>query len=331
MAGMIVSAASSVAYPAAKPENPPQAVDRLKAIADGYVEVVEGWSCTREDVIRLSTLAVDLVGLIDAAPQLCLGMGSHLPLGSPSMRHAFFAAIVGIQIGRGIGVDASHQVAVAKGAMIMNLASFELQDDLALPLASPSPAQRITLSRHPQLTADLLLDSPGADLRWIAAVEQHHESLDGSGYPNALHGNEICLEARILKLADVWCALVAPRRHRDPKTPRESIHWLLSRSRQCVDPLLFDALRRLSGHYPPGTLVRLANRETAIVVDPPRGTAAPRQVVSFLGGHRMLYRDPVRRDTGRSMYAIRGYASLPPIEIKPAYWNRIWEMSGATR
>lgn len=328
---MIAGAAHSVASPAAKPAASLQACDRLKAIADDYVDVVDNWSCTREDVIRLSSLATDLVGLIDAAPQLCLGMGPHLPLGSPSLRHAFFAAIVGIQMGRGIGVDATHQLAVAKGAMLMNLASFELQDDLALPLASPSPAQRITLSRHPQLTADLLLDSPGADLRWIEAVEQHHESLDGSGYPNALHGDEICLEARILKLADVWCALVAPRRHRDPKSPRESMHWLLSRSRQCLDPELLDTLRRLSGHYPPGTLVRLANRETAIVIDPPRGAAAPRQVISFLGGQRMLYRDPVRRDTGRSMYAIRGYAALPPIEIKPDYWNRIWAMSGATR
>ena len=328
---MLATHAYSLPYAPSRPNPSPEGVDHLKAIADGYVEVVEGWSCTREDVIRLSTLAAELVRLIDAAPQLCLGMGPHLPLGSPSMRHAFFAAIVGIQMGRGSGVDAAQQLAVAKGAMLMNLASFDLQDDLALPLASPSPAQRITLSRHPQLTASLLLDSPGADPRWVAAVEQHHEALDGSGYPNALYGDEICLEARILKLADVWCALVAPRRHRDPKSPRESMHWLLSRSRQCLDPELLDTLRRLNGHFPPGTLVRLANRETAIVIDPPHGAAAPRQVISFLGGQRMLYRDPVRRDTRRSMYAIRGYADLPPIEIKSAYWNRIWAMSSTAR
>lgn len=328
---MHATAAHFAASPAARPAPPPQAYDRLKAIADNHAEVVGNWSCSRHDVIRLSTLAADLVGLSDSAPQLCLGMGPHLPLGSPSLRHAFFAAIVGVQMGRALGIEATQRLAVAKGAMVMNLASLELQDDLARPQASPSPAQRITLARHPTLTADLLIDSPGADLRWIEAVEQHHEALDGSGYPNALHGNQICLEARILKLADMWCALVAPRRHREPKTPREAMHWLLSRSRQCVDPLLLDALRRLNGHYPPGTLVRLANRETAIVIDSPRGTAPPRQVISFLGGQRLLLRDPARRDTGRSMFAIRGYAALPPIEIKPAYWNRVWAMSGAAR
>jgi len=327
---MIATHAYSLPSAPARPALPPKACERLKSIADTYVDVVESWSCTREDVLRLSTLAADLVGLIDAAPQLCLGMGPHLPMDSPSMRHAFFVAILGIQLGRGVGLDATSQLTVAKAALIMNLASFELQDDLAIPLASPSPAQRITLSRHPQLTAELLLDTPGVDQRWIEAVEQHHESLDGSGYPRALRGEKICIEARILKIADVWCALVAPRRHREPKPPRDSIYWLLARSRQCLDPLLLDTLRKLNGHYPPGTLVRLANRETAIVTDPPRGTAAPRQVVSFIGSHRALLRDPVRRDTRRSLFALRGFAALPPIEIKPADWNRIWALAGTT-
>ena len=326
---MLAPHAFAFPYASARPTLPPQAYERLKALADTYVEIIEGWSCTGEDVIRLSTLATDMIGLIDAAPQFCLGMGQHLPLSSPSMRHAFFVAILGVQVAQGMGLGAARQLTVAKAALIMNLASFELQDDLAFPLASPSEAQRITLQRHPQLTGELLRDSPGADTDWIAAVEQHHESLDGSGYPLALRGDEICLEARILKLADVWCALVAPRRHREPKPPRDSMHWLLTRSRQCLDPQLFDTLRRLNGHFPPGTLLRLANRETAIVTEAPRGSSQPRQVIAFLGSHRSLLRDPVRRDTRRSLYAIRGFTTLPAIEIRPAYWDHIWTLSSA--
>jgi hypothetical protein len=326
---MSVIHAYAFPYAVARPTLPPQACERLQGLADHYVEIVEGWSGTREDVIRLSTLATGLIGLIDAAPQFCLGMGQHLPLASPSMRHAFFAAILGVQVAQGMGLDAARQLTVAKAALIMNLASFDLQDDLATPFAMPSDAQRITLQRHPQLTAALLRDAPGADDAWIAAVEQHHESLDGSGYPHGLRGDEISLEARILKLADVWCALVAPRRYREPKPPRDSMHWLLTRSRQCLDPQLFDTLRRLNGHFPPGTLVRLANRETAIVVDAPRGTSAPRQVVSFIGSHRGLLRDPVQRDTRRALFALRGFATLPLLEIRPAYWNQIWALAGA--
>jgi hypothetical protein len=320
--------ANSAARPAPIEPASPAPCDRLVAIAGAYVEAIENWSCTVQDVIRLSTLAAELVGLVDRAPQVCLGMGPHLTLHSPSLRHGFTAAILGIHLGRAIQLDAVRQHTVAKAAMFMNLPSIDLQDDLTAPYAMPSDAQRITLARHPQLAADLLRDSPGADLCWIEAVEQHHESLDGTGYPAALRGDEICLEARILKIADVWCALVAPQRLlRNAKTPREAMHWLLSRSRQMFDPRLLEALRRVNGALPPGTLVRLANRETAIVVDTPQNTAPPRQVISFLGAHGRLFRDPVRRDTNRSHYAIREVTTLKSVTVKPDYWNRIWEFA----
>lgn len=318
---------TAVRLPPLQPASP-SPCDRLGAIAASYVDVIEGWSCAVQDTIRLSTLATELIGLGEQAPEVCLGMGPYLPFHSPSMRHAFFAAIVGIQIGRAIRLDAVRQLAVAKAAMVMNLAAFDLQDDLAIPHTAPSDAQRITLTRHPLLAADLLLDTPGADLRWIEAVEQHHEALDGSGYPYALQGEEISLEARILKIADVWCALVAPSRlNRVAKTPRDATHWLLFRSRQHFDPRLIDALRRICGNYPPGTLVRLANRETAIVTTAPRGMAPPRQVISFIGAHGMLFRDPVWRDTTRAAYALRHVTALPHIAIKPAYWTHLWSLA----
>ncbi|WP_126443873.1 HD-GYP domain-containing protein [Sulfuricystis multivorans] len=302
--------------------------ERLAAIATAYVEVIEHWACRVEDVIRFSTLAAELVGLVERAPAVCLGMAPYLPFASPSLRHAFSAAVLGIHLGRATRLDARRQHTVAKAALFMNLPSLDLQDDLVAPHAIPSDAQRITLTRHPQLAAELLRESPGADLAWIEAVLQHHEALDGSGYPAALAGDEICLEARILKLVDVWYALVAPQRLlRSAKTPRAALHWLLSRLRQQFDARLIEALRRLTGICPPGTAVRLANRETALVVDMPSGMALPRRVVAILGVHGRLLRDPVRRDTRRAHTAIRDFTTLKGITIPPAYWRAIWALA----
>lgn len=301
-----------------------QPFDRLRAIADRYVEVIEGWSCAPEDVIRLSTLAADLIGLIGAAPQVCFGMASRVAVSSPAMRHAFNVAVVAVQLGRVAGLEPPRLLAVAKTALFMNIAAFHVQDDLATPWANPTLGQRITLARHPLLAAQLLTSTPGADLRWIEAVEQHHESMDGSGYPHALAGEEICLEARVVKIADLWCALVTPRPHRTAKSPQEAMHCLLSRSRQRFDPALLEALRRLTGNYPPGTLVRLANREIALVTTWSRANAAPRRVVALFSAHNTLLRDPVLRETGKSAYAVRGYSFLPQAEIRPTHWNRVW-------
>jgi hypothetical protein len=325
-APLATSAALDSRYPSLRPAIPPTVhpFDRLRGIADRYVEVIEGWACNREDVLRLSTLAADLLGLVDAEPHVTLGMAGQVAMTSPAMRHAFNVAVVAIQLGRTVQLETPRLMALAKAALFMNITAFHLQDDLAVPLANPTLGQRISLSRHPQLAVQLLMSSPGADLRWIEAVEQHHECMDGSGYPHALLGEEICLEARIVKLADLWCSLISPRPHRTPKSPQEAMHWLLSRSRQRLDPKLLEALRRLMGNYPPGTLVRLANREIALVTTWPRGNAAPRYVVALFSAHNVLLRDPVQRDTGKSAYAVRGYSFLPQAEVRSTHWNRVW-------
>lgn len=305
--------------------------DRLIALAHAYVEAIECWSCTVQDVIRFSTLAAELVGLVAARPNVSLTMAPHLPIGSPALRHAFATALLGIQLGQAIRLDARRQHTVAKAALFMNLSSLDLQDTLLAPHALPTDAQRITLMRHPKLAADLLRESPGADLGWIEAVEQHHEYFDGSGYPAALAGDEICLEARILRIVDVWYALVAPRRFlRNAMTPRAALHWLLSRKRQQFDAQLLEALRRITGSCPPGTVVRLANRETALVVTAQPGMTLPRQVISILGVHGRLLREPVRRDTRRKDYAIKAITTLQGIAIPTAYWQQLWSLVAAT-
>lgn len=53
-------------------------------------------------------------------------------------------------------------------------------------------------------------------------VEQHHEHDDGTGYPNGLMGNEICLESRILRFADVYDALTSNRSYRKKYTRQQA-------------------------------------------------------------------------------------------------------------
>lgn len=297
----------------------------LCALAGAYARIVEAWSCSVADVIRLTTLAAELVGLYERAPAVCLGMSRYVPLKSPTLRHGFGCALIGLHLARACRLDVRRQLTVIKAALFMNLPALELQDDLVAPHAQPSRAQRLALRQHPRLAADLLRDSPGADLPWIEAVEQHHEALDGSGYPHGLSGEDICFEARILRVVDAWCALVAPQRLlRLPKTPRAALHWLLSQQRQCFDAFLLEMLRRSLGPYPPGTLVRLANRETAIVIDLPRHCSAPRRVISFLGPHGRLFRDPVQRETRHRRYAIRGVALHKSLTLPLSDWNGIW-------
>ncbi|WP_440977652.1 HD-GYP domain-containing protein [Sedimentibacter sp. LTW-03] len=59
--------------------------------------------------------------------------------------------------------------------------------------------------------------------RIIVIIEQHHELEDGSGYPNGLEKSEICIEAKILRSADIYDALTSNRSYRKRYTRHQAI------------------------------------------------------------------------------------------------------------
>jgi len=74
---------------------------------------------------------------------------------------------------------------------------------------------------HPHFTERMLAFSPGLRQLGTLAV-QHHERLDGSGYPRGLAGAAISREGRVLAAADTYATMVEPRPHRDPRSPEQA-------------------------------------------------------------------------------------------------------------
>jgi len=97
---------------------------------------------------------------------------------------------------------------------------------------------------HAQIGYDLLRE---VEFPWPVAdiVLQHHERLDGSGYPNHLRGQEILLEARILALADVVDAMSSHRPYRPAFTTDEVMEEISRERGALYDPEAVDACLRL--------------------------------------------------------------------------------------
>ena len=300
-------------------------LERLRQMANEFSAIVEAWSCTYQDVENIRGLVARLVDHIHIHPEMCLGMARRLALQSPAMQHAFNVAVAAVLVGQALDLKDAQQLTIARAALAMNLSSFQLQDDLSSTRASLSFGQRINIARHPILAAELLAHTPGADIQWIEAVEQHHEAIDGTGYPFGIAGEEICIEARVLKAADIWCALLSSRPTRPGKYPHDAMQELLTRERMRLDMSVLATLRRLLGNYPPGTLVRLASRETAVVTNFTQGNAGPRRVVAVLNaaGEVMV---PALRDTGKTANLVRSYTYIPSHHPRMPRWEKVWSL-----
>jgi hypothetical protein len=122
-------------------------------------------------------------------------------------------------------------------------------------------------------------------------------------------------------VADVYCAKVGRRYYRPAQTPEAAFRGLFGAERQRLDMQLAAHLLRRLGLYPPGTLVHLANRETAVVTRHLSRRQPLGQVVSFLDYRDHALERPRVRDLKR--HPILGPAEPDP-GWPPIDWAQLW-------
>jgi len=148
------------------------------------------------------------------------------------------------------------------------------------------------------------------DPLWLAAVEQHHERVDGSGYPNGL--TDVAEFAQALQVVDVFTAKLAARSSRSPLPPDVAAREIFTAS--AGHPLVA-ALVKEFGIYPPGCFVRLASGETAIVIQ--RGASVTTPVVACLtrpNGQPVMR--PQRRQTGGRESAVVSIVASADVMVR---------------
>jgi PAS domain S-box-containing protein len=116
-------------------------------------------------------------------------------------------------IAREMGLPAARVVGVQRGAEIHDIGKIYVPSEILNRPGRLSQVEFDLVRAHPQIGYDIIKD---VDFPWpvAAMILQHHERLDGSGYPNRLKGDEIVLDALILAVADVVDAMTSHRPYR---------------------------------------------------------------------------------------------------------------------
>lgn len=127
--------------------------------------------------------------------------------------HQNRVAELAVAIAYEMGLDEERIEGIRMGASIHDIGKIQLPAEILSKPAKLSDIEYSLIQTHPEVGYDILKDIyfpwPVADI-----AHQHHERLDGSGYPQGLKGEEICLEARIVAVADVVEAMSSHRPYR---------------------------------------------------------------------------------------------------------------------
>ena len=224
-------------------------------------------------------------------------------------RRSLQTAITSLLVAQRLGWEAEEAERAFKVALTMNLSMLELQGQLARQAQPPTPEQRHALQTHPMRSRRMLELAGVNDADWLGAVLHHHEVEDGSGYPSG--STDVSELASLVRRADTYTSKLAAR-----STRQAVCADLAGRQMFMQDPghPMTAALVKEFGIYPPGSHVRLASGELAVVVA--RGVSITAPVVACLTNARgVALPAPVRLDTSdraHAVIAVVGESSAQP-------------------
>jgi HD-GYP domain-containing protein (c-di-GMP phosphodiesterase class II) len=200
---------------------------------------------------------------------------------------------------------------IAAAALTMNISMMELQEKLQGKKEAISDKERASIHNHPIDSIDILYEAGIEDSEWLLYVLLHHEHEDGSGYPVGNVKGEIPQNAKILSLADGFCARVSSRGYRKSTLPSVALRDIFIENKAQVDPTLASYFIKVLGLYPPGTFVHLKNKDIAIISH--RGADHSSCIAhSLVKANGELYAAPIKRDTSLDPYKI--VEAIYPVE-----------------
>lgn len=272
---------------------------------------------------RLIALVDDVIAVAEYDPDAAFAC-IHLEfLHSYLVVHQLMAALVAHRLGLMAGLGPRQRFSLVAAALTHDFGMLALQQALT-GSGDLNPAQREALHDHPEGSVRLLDTFGITDHTWLDAVRNHHEALDGSGYRGEASAT-LSLSSRILAIADAFSAMLRPRPYRERVYANDALALLHGDRRGRYDHHLIDQLITDIGHFPPGSVVRLACNEIAVVVRNPPGPRRQSRLASLSDASGRWRGQPLLRDGREPRFAIvhsldPAFAARSARLIEP-FWN----------
>ncbi|MCW8109551.1 HD-GYP domain-containing protein [Alteromonas ponticola] len=180
------------------------------------------------------------------------------------LEHALNVSIHLIQLGQHMKLSINDVQDLGLGGFLIDVGKVCLPDEILFKPGKVTQKEMDIIKGHVRLGEEYLAQQ-GYSKRIISIVAQHHERLDGSGYPRKLVGDDIHQFGRMVAIADVYDAVTADRPYRAGMTHQQALKILLSDSQSRLDSTLVQQFIKCTGIFPEGTLVELSNGHVAMV------------------------------------------------------------------
>lgn len=180
---------------------------------------------------------LDVDEAMDASRQLLSGVGQEGLHGwletvrshhSGTFQHCLLVTGAAAAFASHTRMPEQARVDFTMAALLHDIGKAENPNSILDKPTSLTPEEFTLVKKHPGIGAEYLRRQKNVPAAVIDAVGQHHEYLDGSGYPLGLRGDRVSGLARILTVCDIYGALIEQRSYKPAKSPAEALYVLIS-------------------------------------------------------------------------------------------------------
>lgn len=180
--------------------------------------------------------------------------------------HSLNVCVLSLTFGRALGLSKSELNLLGLGALLHDIGK------MRVPLKVLNKPGKLTkdefeiMKSHPGMGYELIRGDKNIAPEVLTIVRNHHERLNGQGYPDKLVDNDISYFTKIVSITDVYDAITSDRCYHDGMTPHEALKKLYEWMPDNFDTKLMQAFIRTIGIYPVGSVVELQTGHIGLVV-----------------------------------------------------------------
>ncbi|HMW17632.1 MAG TPA: DUF3391 domain-containing protein [Accumulibacter sp.] len=203
--------------------------------------------------------------------------------GEEIYHHALNVAMLALLLGRELKLERRQLDVIGLATLLHDIGKVEIPDRVLLKKDPYTAAERELIKEHVAYGITIAKNA-GLDPVALRIIAEHHEHVDGSGYPRGLKDEAISVGGRVLALTNAYDNLCNPPNIANALTPNEALSLMFARQRSKYDVAMLGRFVRILGVYPPGTVVLLSNERVGMVLS--INSAQPlRPVVTIYDAH----------------------------------------------
>ncbi len=180
--------------------------------------------------------------------------------------HSVNVAVLSLLLGKYLDLSLLQLRKLGLGALLHDLGKIRFPEGFLKEKESLDEEEKRIIRMHPIWSKEIIQSHTDYDFLVSLIALQHHERLDGSGYPYGLLEPDIHFLARICACSDVYDALTVDRPYRKRFSYAEALEYLMGNVGKLFDLQVVTTMVRHIAPYPVGEVVRLTTGEVGVVV-----------------------------------------------------------------